>query len=222
VRFVLVQGFVFANLAGEQELARYTATRDMAIDVCVKVLSTNGRLTLKPRLDGRRVGPPKEFDPQGPGSWLVCNDLVFPLALAGGQELAVHVKSSSSGDIFVNGTVYVAEVDSPTTSLYGAVIERLRDQSESVDRWSVLWQRDGGPLPTGVYNPTLTVSRRSDAGILFADQPVVAIGTTGAFKFDAAGEQIGPAGETLIAVASAMIDGEVRTSPMVMVKDNIT
>lgn len=220
MRLLVAEDFNNKNFYNEAELASYTAERDMAVTCRVLALNASGTLTLKPKIDGRTVGPTMDWTRMG--AKIMCNAWVFALILKSGQEFTVHVKSTDMYDLAVDGTVYIAEQDTPTADVYSPVIERLRDDGAAIpaDRWSVLWQKNGVTLTSGVTSPTLTVRQRSDAAALFSDQALTAVGSSGAFKYDATGAERPAAGESLIATAAATIDGAARSSPGVIVKDH--
>lgn len=221
----IVQETAFSNKSYKMFdlLASYTAPRDMLVTSCVHTTTTtSGILVLYATVDDRYAGP------VGSG-WapnvanVLCNGNILPLILESGQELKVYISSNNINDTDESGTVYIAELDTPTEDLYTASIERLRDDlaATAADEWSVLWHKNGVPLTSGVTDAKLTVTKRSDAGDLFTDQTLTAVGSTGAFKYDASGDERGSDGETLIAVATATIDGATRSFTEIIATDRI-
>jgi hypothetical protein len=222
MKFLLQQTFTGKSYYGGDLLASYTAARDMLVTLCVDTTtSVAGTLALWPTVDGRYVGPVSNWAPAS--QHVLCNGMAFPLPLKAGQTLNVYVSSTAAADNNESGTVYLAELDVPTEDLYTAVIERLRDDlaDTAADQWSVLWHRNGVPLTAGVTDPTLTVTQRSDGQDLFADKTVTAVGSTGLLKCDATGAERGSDGETLIAKATATIDGATRTFTEIIARDRI-
>lgn len=121
-----------------------------------------------------------------------------------------------------DGSQIVAQTGDAYAALlpvYYARIDFVRDQRNQVDAYTMLWYRNG-VLVTDAEDPTLEVTKRSNAATLIEETAAAAIGDTGGFRYDAEGAERLAKGEVGLAKAKATIDGAVRTWVEIVGRDS--
>lgn len=127
------------------------------------------------------------------------------LTTLGTQATAIKAKTD-------NLPASPAAVGSPMTldtslDLYYAIFSIVRDNANSVDRYSLILTRNAVELETAVIlTPTITVSRGSDDSALINAQALTAIANA-RFKYDADGAERSTLGQPNIVTVLANVDG---------------
>jgi hypothetical protein len=108
--------------------------------------------------------------------------------------------------------------DAPTVALtsaynlYRASIEFEVDEANAKDEYTVVFNKNGVECASGdVTSPTIQVIKRADGTDLIASGALTEIGSTGIYKKDATTTSRITAGEAVIVIVSATIDGATRT-----------
>jgi hypothetical protein len=118
----------------------------------------------------------------------------------------------------------VAALEAVATTLdhvYTADVTMTVDRVNVQDEYSVLWYKDGVRLTTGITSPLLQVVKRADGTDLIAEISMTVVGTdTGAYSYDATGSSRRSAGEAVLVLASATIDGTKRTTGRWLSRDS--
>ncbi|HRS28491.1 MAG TPA: hypothetical protein P5255_09515 [Phycisphaerae bacterium] len=129
-------------------------------------------------------------------------------------ELVVSVQVAGALPVWERYTVVPAEVYDAVIGgtglhVYWAEIELRLDEDGGMDRWSVLWYRDGVLLTTGVSDAALTVQRATTGAPLLNGVSLTDIGG-GHLLYSEDTDRI-DLGTPYIATVSATIDGATRT-----------
>lgn len=104
--------------------------------------------------------------------------------------------------------------------LYHADIQLHIDEANTQDEWTVTAFKNGVRLTSGVTSPTIQVVKRADGTDLVAATALTEIGTTESFKKDCVTTERTTAGEAVVAIFSATIDGGTRTFSRVVGRDS--
>jgi hypothetical protein len=97
-------------------------------------------------------------------------------------------------------------------NLYRASIEFEVDEANSRDEYTVVFNKNGVECASGdVTSPTIQVIKRADGTDLIASGALTEIGSTGIYKKDATTTSRITAGEAVIVIVAATIDGATRT-----------
>ncbi|MBP9035255.1 MAG: hypothetical protein KBG29_15245, partial [Pseudomonadales bacterium] len=110
----------------------------------------------------------------------------------------------------VPAEVYDAVIGGTGLHVYWAEIELRLGEDGGMDRWSVLWYRDGVLLTTGVSDAALTVQRATTGAPLLNGVSLTDIGG-GHFLYSSEDTDRIDLGTPYIATVSATIDGATRT-----------
>lgn len=103
--------------------------------------------------------------------------------------------------------------------VYPADIQLTVDDTNSKDEFTIQWFRNGTPVSSGITVPTIQAIKRADGTDLIAVSAMTQIGSTGAYKYDAITTERTTAGEAVVIVASATINGSTRTWRKVITRD---
>lgn len=97
-------------------------------------------------------------------------------------------------------------------NLYRASIEFEVDEANAKDEYTVVFNKNGVEcLSAAVTSPTIQVIKRADGTDLIASTSLTEIGSTGVYKKDATTTARITAGEAVIVIVTATIDGATRT-----------
>jgi len=105
--------------------------------------------------------------------------------------------------------------------VYPADVSLTIDDTNSKDEYTVQWFRNGTPVTSGVTVPTLQAIKRADGTDLIGVSAMTQIGSTGSYKYDALTTERATAGEAVVIVVSATINGATRTWRKVVTRDEI-
>ena len=139
------------------------------------------------------------------------------------------VSNTGSGDVYLidcpcdpcklsntgAGHIYVIESD----TLYHADIQLTVDNANTKDEWTITWFRNGVRITTGITLAKIQLVKRADGTNLLAATSMTQIGTTGSYKYDDAVNRI-TAGEAVLAIATATIDGQPRAFAKLITRDS--
>jgi len=103
--------------------------------------------------------------------------------------------------------------------VYPADIGFTIDDTNARDEYTVQWFRNGTPVTSGVTVPTIQAIKRANGTDLIPSSVMTQIGSTGAYKYDASTTERTTAGEAVVVVASATINGATRTWRKVITRD---
>ena len=96
------------------------------------------------------------------------------------------------------------------TDTYQAKVWMFDDENASVDRYAVLFHKNGQPVLSGVSSPTIQVFKASDGVDLVAATALTAVAATGVFRHDESTNRITD-GAAFFARVAATIDAATRT-----------
>lgn len=103
--------------------------------------------------------------------------------------------------------------------VYPADIGFTIDDTNSRDEYTVVWFRNGAPVTSGITVPTIQAIKRANGTDLIPSSVMTQIGSTGAYKYDATTTERTTAGEAVVVVVSATINGATRTWRKVITRD---
>lgn len=103
--------------------------------------------------------------------------------------------------------------------VYPADIGFTIDDTNSRDEYTVVWFRNGAPVTSGITVPTIQAIKRADGTNLIPSSVMTQIGSSGAYKYDATTTERTTAGEAVVVVVSATINGSTRTWRKVITRD---
>lgn len=145
-------------------------------------------------------------------------------AFANGDIVIGHSWFSSEDPLAADPSVYasgtVGKAIGRIVDLYQALIKYTRDQSNATDEYTVLWHLNGAPLTSGITSPTIQVVKRLDGTNLVSSTSMSQIGSTAVYKLDVTTSQRLALGEAAIAITTAIIDGQTRTSRTLIGRDS--
>ena len=120
--------------------------------------------------------------------------------------------------IFIDATT--VNVDD-LVDIYHADIELTRDSGNTRDEYTVTWLKSGVRITSGITSPTIQVINRADGTDLIsaAEGVMDEVEGTGSYWYNDSTNRI-TAGEAVIAIATATIDGTSRTFPRVLTRDS--
>lgn len=157
-------------------------------------------------------------DPAATGGLITVGTGSGQIAAASGSVAVSDFTASSAADTIIDAIK--AKTDLIST-VYHALLQFTRDQSNTQDEYTVQWFKDGSPVTSGITVPTIQVVKRADGTDLVASSAMTQIGSTGSYKFTTAvsGERV-TKGEAAIAVLSATIDGSPRPWRVLVGRDS--
>lgn len=137
---------------------------------------------------------------------------VFDLTAAetNGDVLCVSATSTTDGVQLNPQIVYTLPADLDD-DIYIAQVDRVIDDANARDEYTVVWYRDGVPVTSGITLPKIQVVQRSDGSDLVTESAMTQIGSTAYYKYDATGDGRSSQAETVIVVVKATIAGSERT-----------
>ena len=94
--------------------------------------------------------------------------------------------------------------------VYQAKITLTDDDSNSNDRYVVVWYKNGMPVTSGITVPKIQVIKVADGTDLVAEASMTQIGGTGMYRYDEASNRV-VNGAAYIAKATSTIDAATRT-----------
>lgn len=103
--------------------------------------------------------------------------------------------------------------------VYPADIGFTIDDTNSRDEYTVVWFRNGAAVTSGITVPTIQAIKRANGTDLIPSSVMTQIGSTGAYKYDATTTERTTAGEAVVVVVSATINGATRTWRKVITRD---
>jgi hypothetical protein len=103
--------------------------------------------------------------------------------------------------------------------LYSVDINLTVDEANTQDEWTICWKKNGIDVTSGITVPTLQVVKRSDGTDLVASHTPTQVGSTGVYKSDQDTNRV-TAGEAVVAVVTATIDGSSRTWRKLLGRDS--
>lgn len=129
---------------------------------------------------------------------------------------------SSTQDVFLDPIEIYTD-----TPIYHADIDLSVDEANTRDEWTITWFMDGIRLTSGLTLIKLQAIKRVDGTNLINDRTMTQIASSGSYKYDAtttsgsgsSNERI-TAGESVLLVAKATIDGAARTFARVISRDS--
>lgn len=146
---------------------------------------------------------------------LVTIDTVVDSVLAR-TDVATSTRLASSGNAGTGGVLLGDEED-----VYPADIQCTIDDTNDRDEYTVQWFRNGAPVVSGITVPLIQVVKRADGTDLIASTAMTQVGSTGAYKYDAATEaERNTAGEAVLVQVSATINGSTRTWRKLITRDS--
>lgn len=109
------------------------------------------------------------------------------------------------------------------TDIYHADVELTVDGQVPQDRdeYTILWYKNGVWIESGITLPKIQVIKRADGTDLIAQTAMTEVGSEHVFKYDEAANII-TYGQAVTIIATATIDGSVRTWPKTLYRDNIS
>jgi hypothetical protein len=122
---------------------------------------------------------------------------------------------TASGVAIVGSEMTLADSE----DVYPADIGFTIDDTNARDEYTVQWFRNGTPVTSGVTVPTIQAIKRANGTDLIPTSVMTQIGSTGAYKYDASTTERTTAGEAVVVVASATINGATRTWRKVITRD---
>lgn len=148
--------------------------------------------------------------------------IIVKTATSGAKTTPIVLYPQEAGDINVDVTYWNGTaVGTPDTAgypkvtikddLYHADIQFTLDQANTQDEWTVCWFKNGVAITASITDPVITVVKRADGTNLISSATMTEIGSTEHYKYDATGAERITAGEAVISVVSATIDGSTRT-----------
>tara|TARA_Y100000310_G_scaffold340705_1_gene437442 strand:+ start:429 stop:1055 length:627 start_codon:yes stop_codon:yes gene_type:complete len=102
--------------------------------------------------------------------------------------------------------------------LYHADIRIAIDDVNFRDEYTITWFKNGVRITSGITSPTIQVIRRSNGTDLISSTAMTEIGSTASYKYDESTNRI-TAGEAVVGVVSATIDGLSRSFAAVLNRD---
>lgn len=135
-------------------------------------------------------------------------------ALADTNELQTDWANGGRLDLLIDAIKAVTDVNT-----YWADLQLHVDAANSQDEYTVVWYKNGIPQTSGLTLVKIQVVKRVDGTDLVAQTAMTQIGSTGYYKYDEPTNQI-TAGEAVVVIATATIDGSVRTSTWVTGRDS--
>jgi len=124
---------------------------------------------------------------------------------------AINANQGSGAGSFDN-TVAPTVALTTAYNLYRASIEFEVDEANAKDEYTVVFNKNGVECASGdVTSPTIQVIKRADGTDLIASGALTEIGSTGVYKKDATTTARVTAGEAVIVIVTATIDGATRT-----------
>lgn len=103
-------------------------------------------------------------------------------------------------------------------NVYLADIDVAIDTANERDEYTVTWLKNGVPVTSGITSPTIQVVKRADGTDLVASTAMTQIGATASYKYDEATNVI-TAGEAVLVIVGATIDGAARSFRRVVSRD---
>jgi hypothetical protein len=104
--------------------------------------------------------------------------------------------------------------------LYHADIQYTVDGANTQDEYTLSWMKNGVRQTSGITVPTIQVVKRATGTDLIASTTPTQIGTTGSYKHDATGAARLTAGEAVLVVVTATIDGSTRSFSKLIGRDS--
>jgi hypothetical protein len=116
------------------------------------------------------------------------------------------------------------DVTNPVTlasseDVYHADIDVSIDGANNQDEYTITWFKNGVRVTSGITSPTIQVIKRSNGSDLIAETTPTQIGSIGSYKEDEGTNRI-TAGEAVVVVVGATIDGSPRTFARVVSRDS--
>ena len=148
---------------------------------------------------------------------VISTSLGTPVSLGGGTAtlagMLTKLADDAGGGDFDAGRHSQAAIRSAVGSdQYWADIDLSPNAADSTDLWTIVWHRNAALIPVASQsNVKLTVTKRLNGSKLIDGKTMTAVGTSGAFKYDASGSERVDFGEHYFAVVTATIDGAERT-----------
>lgn len=148
-------------------------------------------------------------------------DIGVPVSLDGGAQTIAGMLSKMADDN--GGASFDAGRDSLRAILsalgqdqYWCEIDLSINSDDDTDLWTVLWKKNAGGVATAsLSNVKINVFDREDGSTLIDNKTMTAVGTTGAFKYDAVtSERVGSNAHYIVRM-TATIDSETRTFSLI-------
>lgn len=141
----------------------------------------------------------------------------------GNRTLAAPDYFDPANDTVVNVTTVATVTNGVTLAsgedVYHADIQLTVDGTNSKDEYTVVWFKNGVRVTSGITVPKIQVIKRADGTDLVAQTAMTQSGSTGIYKYDESTNRV-TAGEAVVAVMTATIDGSSRTWPKVLTRDS--
>lgn len=99
---------------------------------------------------------------------------------------------------------------SKIVDVYHADIDLSVDAANSADEYTVVWFKNGIRITSGITNAVIQVINRSDGSDLISETSMTEVGSIASYKYTTTTKKI-TAGEAVIMVVSATIDGSTRS-----------
>jgi len=145
------------------------------------------------------------------------------IAATKADTAAVLVDTGSAGVLVSSGTgtgqISLSSGLVSMTDIYHADIEATVDETNSQDEFTVTWFKNGARVTSGITSPTIQVVKRADGADLVASQTMTQIGSTASYKYDEDTNRM-TAGEAVLVIAGATIDGSARSFSRVITRDS--
>lgn len=141
------------------------------------------------------------------------------------DDLTVGSVTGSVGSVTGNVGGSVASVTAGVTldsslDVYHADIHFDVDEATETDEYTVTWFKNAVRVTSGITVPTLQLVKRADGSNLLAATAMTQVGSTGSYKKDCTTTNRLTAGEAVIAVVVATIDGSSRSFSKVIGRDS--
>lgn len=142
-------------------------------------------------------------------------------------DATVSSRATNAG-VWTNGTRSLTDpvtISGPVAvsgllDIYFADVQYTKDAANSRDEYTVSWFKNGVVLDSGITSPEIQVIKRADGTNLISANAMTQIGSTGSYKYDASGGQVASAGEAIVIVVTASIDGNTRLHRKIIGRDS--
>jgi len=149
-----------------------------------------------------------------------CDGAIVRLSGCVKDPVTQSTVPDGGGDSYSAGSSTAGYVFTDPRDIYHADIELTIDGANTQDEYTATWFHDGLRVTSGITSPTIQVVKRDGTGDLIASTAMTLIGSTGSYKKDAVTTARTTAGEAVVVIVGATIDGAVRSYARVLSRDS--